>query len=79
MRNESLKKLNFGFYNIDYVYNMSELVRALETISALSTFEHPGGKGLNQAVAAASSISVFEEVIKGTECNAARRKCGRSA
>lgn len=76
---KALKILNFGSCNIDYVYNMSELVRALETISALSTFEHPGGKGLNRAIAAASSISVFEEVIKKTESNAARRKCGRSA
>lgn len=76
---KALKILNFGSYNIDYVYNMSEFVRAGETISALSTLEHPGGKGLNQAVAVASSISVFEEVIKETECNAARRKCGRSA
>ena len=76
---KALKALNFGSYNIDYVYNMSELVRALETISALSTFEHPGGKGLNQAIATASSISVLEEVIKKTESNAARRKCGRSA
>lgn len=50
---KALKILNFGSYNIDYVYNMSKLVRAGETISALSTSEHPGGKGLNQAVAAA--------------------------
>ena len=76
---KALKTLNFGSLNIDYVYNMSELVRALKTISALSTSEHPGGKGLNQAIVAASSISVFEEVIKKTESNAARRKCGRSA
>lgn len=45
---KALKILNFGSCNIDYVYNMSELVRALETISALLTFEHPGGKGLRQ-------------------------------
>lgn len=76
---KAFKILNFGSCNIDYFYNMSELVRTLETISALSTFEHPGGKGLNQAIAAASSISVLEEVIKKTERNAARRKCGRSA
>ena len=48
-----MKILNFGSCNIDYVYNVSEFVRAGETISALSTSEHPGGKGLNQAVAAA--------------------------
>lgn len=48
-----MKILNFGSCNIDYVYNVSGFVKAGETISALSTFEHPGGKGLNQAVAAA--------------------------
>ena len=34
---------------------MSEFVKAGETVSALSTSEHPGGKGLNQAVAAAKA------------------------
>lgn len=48
-----MKILNFGSCNIDYVYNVAEFVKAGETISALSTSEHPGGKGLNQAVAAA--------------------------
>ena len=52
-----MKILNFGSLNIDYVYNVSEFVRAGETISALSTLEHPGGKGLNQAVAAARAGS----------------------
>lgn len=48
-----MKILNFGSCNIDYVYNVSEFVKAGEMVSALSTSEHPGGKGLNQAVAAA--------------------------
>lgn len=48
-----MKILNFGSCNIDYVYNVVEFVKAGETISALTTSEHPGGKGLNQAVAAA--------------------------
>ena len=48
-----MKILNFGSCNIDYVYNVNKFVKAGETISALSTSEHPGGKGLNQAVAAA--------------------------
>ena len=48
-----MKILNFDSCNIDYVYNVSDFVKARETISALSTAEHPGGKGLNQAVAAA--------------------------
>lgn len=55
-----MKILNFGSCNIDYVYNVNKFVKAGETISALSTSEHPGGKGLNQAVAAArASGSVF--------------------
>ena len=55
-----MKILNFGSCNIDYVYNVSEFVKAGETISALSTSEHPGGKGLNQAVAAArAGANVF--------------------
>lgn len=48
-----MKILNFGSCNIDYVYNVVEFVKAGETISALSTSGHSGGKGLNQAVAAA--------------------------
>ncbi len=55
-----MKILNFGSCNIDYVYNVSKFVKAGETISALSTSEHSGGKGLNQAVAAArAGGSVF--------------------
>ena len=50
-----MKILNFGSCNIDYVYKVENFVRAGETISALSTAEHPGGKGLNQAVAAAKA------------------------
>lgn len=57
---KALKILNFGSCNIDYVYNVSKFVKAGETISALSTSEHSGGKGLNQAVAAArAGGSVF--------------------
>ena len=65
-----MRILNFGSCNIDYVYNVSEFVRAGETISAFSSSEHPGCKGLNQAIAATSLIPVFEEVIKKTESNA---------
>lgn len=50
-----MKILNFGSCNIDYVYNVVEFVKSGETISALATSEHPGGKGLNQAVAAAKA------------------------
>lgn len=48
-----MRILNFGSCNIDYVYKVENFVRAGETISALSASEHPGGNGLNQAVAAA--------------------------
>lgn len=55
-----MKILNFGSCNIDYVYKVENFVRAGETISAFSSSEYPGGKGLNQAVAAArAGGSVF--------------------
>lgn len=48
-----MKILNFGSCNIDYVYSVSHFVAAGETISSKTMSEHPGGKGLNQSVAAA--------------------------
>lgn len=70
-----MKILNFGSCNIDYVYNVSEFVRAGETILALSTLEHPGGKGLNQAVAAAragANALLGEAYIKSVTADFAR-------
>ena len=42
----------FGSLNMDKVYKVKEFVRAGETINSLSYQEFPGGKGLNQTIAA---------------------------
>ena len=48
-----MKILNFGSCNIDYVYTVEHIVTAGETISAKKMEIFPGGKGLNQSIAAA--------------------------
>lgn len=48
-----MKILNFGSCNIDYVYTVEHIVTAGETISAKKMETFPGGKGLNQSIAAA--------------------------
>lgn len=42
---------NFGSLNIDYVYNVEEVVKIGETISSHDLCMHTGGKGLNQSIA----------------------------
>ena len=48
-----MKILNFGSCNIDYVYSLDHIVNAGETLSSLKLEVFPGGKGLNQSIAAA--------------------------
>lgn len=48
-----MKFINFGSMHIDYIYNVKEIVKARETISALNHVVNVGGKGLNQSVALA--------------------------
>lgn len=48
-----MKILNFGSCNIDYVYSLPHIVRPGETLSAVKMELFPGGKGLNQTIAAA--------------------------
>ncbi len=48
-----MKILNFGSLNIDRVYDVEHFVKPGETISARTLHFYPGGKGLNQSVAAA--------------------------
>jgi ribokinase len=45
--------VNFGSLCIDWVYQVPNLVAAGETISSVGRAVHPGGKGLNQSIAAA--------------------------
>ena len=46
-----MKVLCFGSCNIDYVYSLDRIVAPGETVAASAVSCHPGGKGLNQAVA----------------------------
>lgn len=48
-----MKLVNFGSLNIDYTFRVSEIVRPGQTIDSLSEQCSPGGKGLNQSLAAA--------------------------
>jgi len=48
-----MKILNFGSCNIDYVYSLDHIVVPGETLTASKMERFPGGKGLNQSVAAA--------------------------
>jgi len=48
-----MKILNFGSCNIDYVYSLDHIVSPGETIASANMEIFPGGKGLNQSIAAA--------------------------
>ncbi len=50
-----MKVLNIGSLNIDYVYNVSHIVRPGETIATSDMNIYPGGKGINQSVALAKA------------------------
>lgn len=55
-----MKILNFGSCNIDYVYSLDHIVEAGETETTHSLSIFPGGKGLNQSIAAArAGASVY--------------------
>lgn len=48
-----MKIINFGSCNIDYVYSLNHIVLPGETESSSNMEIFPGGKGLNQSIAAA--------------------------
>ncbi len=48
-----MKILNFGSCNLDYVYHLDHIVMPGETEASENMFIFPGGKGLNQSIAAA--------------------------
>ena len=63
-----MKILNFGSLNIDRVYTVSQFVSEGETILAKSLKIFPGGKGLNQSIAAArAGASVIHAGAVGPE------------
>lgn len=47
------KLVNIGSLNVDYVYRVRTLPAAGETVAAVERLVFPGGKGLNQSLAAA--------------------------
>lgn len=57
-----MKIYNFGSLNIDYVYEVENMVRAGETISSLSFSKFMGGKGLNQSIALARAGAKVEHI-----------------
>ena len=63
-----MKILNFGSCNIDYVYSVDHIVLPGETLSAAKMEVFPGGKGLNQSVAAArAGAQVYHAGVIGKE------------
>ena len=69
MENEMKRKiLNFGSLNIDRVYRVGQFVRPGETISSKGYQCFPGGKGLNQSIAAArAGAQVFHAGTVGAD------------
>lgn len=53
-----MKILNFGSCNIDYVYSLDHIVKVGETETTYKMNIFPGGKGLNQSIAAAKGVGI---------------------
>ena len=63
-----MRILNFGSCNIDYVYSLEHIVVPGETLSASKREVFPGGKGLNQSVAAArAGAEVYHAGVIGND------------
>lgn len=63
-----MKILNFGSCNIDYVYSLDHIVAPGETETTYKLEVFPGGKGLNQSIAAAKAgAEVYHAGCVGTE------------
>ena len=63
-----MKILNFGSCNVDYVYSLDHIVAPGETLASSKREVFPGGKGLNQSVAAArAGAQVFHAGVIGTD------------
>jgi ribokinase len=64
----SVKVLNFGALNFDYVYSVSHMVKAGETISSNNLEIFCGGKGLNQSIALArAGVKVYHAGMVGID------------
>ena len=73
-----MKALCYGSLNLDHVYHVPELIRPGETLSVLSVEQHCGGKGFNQAVAAAKAgLSVTLAGCIGPDGEIFRKICAQ--
>ena len=65
-----MKILNFGSCNIDYVYSLDHIVRVGETETTYKLEIFPGGKGLNQSIAAAKAgVKIYHAGCVGCDGN----------
>lgn len=63
-----MKVLNFGSCNMDYVYSLDHIVAPGETEASSEMQMFPGGKGLNQSIAAArAGVQVFHAGCVGSD------------
>lgn len=63
-----MKLLNFGSCNLDFVYSLDHIVSPGETEATVSSETFPGGKGLNQSIAAArAGAEVYHAGCIGTD------------
>ena len=70
MGDDKMKILNFGSCNIDYVYYLDHIVRDGETETTYKLEVFPGGKGLNQSIAAAKAgVQIYHAGCVGFDSN----------
>lgn len=71
-----MKVLDFGSFNLDHIYSVAEFVKPGETISSLSVETVLGGKGFNQAMAAArAGLPVYAAGNIGADGACFQEKC----
>lgn len=71
---DRMKILNFGSCNIDYVYSVDHIVIPGETEASAMLEQFPGGKGLNQSIAAArAGATVYHAGAIGADGELLRR------
>lgn len=72
----AMRVLCFGSLNLDHIYNVRDFVRPGETCQAQSVEQHCGGKGFNQAIAAAKAgLPVSLAGCIGADGQIFRKKC----
>ena len=72
----TVKVLNFGSLNYDYVYQVDHMARAGETICSAGMERYFGGKGLNQSIALArAGVPVYHAGMIGEDGDAFLELC----